>query len=257
MKFTNRNVFISPKARIGKNVKIGNNTTIYDNVTIEDNTIICNDCHIGEPLTDYYTNDDYQNPSTLISKNSLIRSHNIIYAGNKIGCNFITGHRVIIRINNIVGNNCSVGNETEIHGKSVIGNNVRLHSDVVICEHSNIGNYVWIAPGTILTNDFTPPSNSLFGPKIGNYTIIAVNVVTLPGVKIGKHCLLGASSLITKDVEDFSVMVGNPAKYFCDIRELKSKKSNKSHYPWPYNFSRGMPWEDIGYEQWLKEKETS
>ena len=54
MKFNNRNVVISPSAKIGKNVRIGDNVTIYDNVILKDNITICNDCVIGEPLVSYY-----------------------------------------------------------------------------------------------------------------------------------------------------------------------------------------------------------
>jgi len=81
MKFNNRNIHISSSAKMGSNVKIGDNTVIYDNVEIGDNTIIANNCVIGEPINDYYHNKDYQNPVTKIGKNSLIRSHAIIYAG--------------------------------------------------------------------------------------------------------------------------------------------------------------------------------
>ncbi len=252
MKFTKKNVTISSTAKIGKNVKIGNNTVIYDNVTIGDNSIICNDCHIGEPLTNYYKNKNYINPPTKIGANCLIRSYAIVYADNVLGDNLVTGHRIILRTQNKLGNNCSIGNNTELHGSSIIGNNVRLHSDVCICENSRIGNFVWIFPGTILTNTHTPPTTQLIGPVIGDYSVIASNVLTLAGIKVGKHCLLGASSLITKDVEDFSVMIGNPAKKLCDIRKLKSKSNNNTYYPWPYNFERGMPWENIGFKKWLK-----
>ena len=251
MKFNNRNVFISPSAKIGANVKIGDNTVIYDNVTIGDNTIICNDCQIGEPTGDYYKNDDYQNPPTVIGSDCLIRSHSIIYATNVIGNHLITGHHIMVRTGNKIGNNCSIGNGTELHGDAIIGNYVRLHSDVCICEHAVIGNYVWIFPGSILSNGVNPPGNLLLGPQIGDYTVLAVNVVVLPGVKIGEHCLLGASSLITKDVSAYSVMVGNPAKYVNDIREVKSKQTGEKYYPWPNNFERGMPWAGISYNEWL------
>lgn len=253
MKFNNRNVIISSSAKIGTNVKIGDNTVIYDNVVIGDNTIICNDCHIGEPLTDYYRNDNYLNPETKIGANCLIRSHTIIYVQNRIGNSLTTGHRVIIRANNLIGNNCSIGNETEIHGLAKLGNYVRLHSDVCICENADIGNFVWIAPGTILTNDASPPSNVLKGPIIGDFTMIAVNVVTLPGVQIGEHCLIGAAALVTRDVKNYSVIVGNPGKYLCDIRDIKPSEVEGIHYPWPYNFDKGMPWEEIGYKKWLED----
>ena len=71
MKFNNNN-YISDKAIIGNNVKIGDNTIIYDNVIIEDNTIIANNCVIGEPLNDYYFNENYENPKTIIGKTLLL-----------------------------------------------------------------------------------------------------------------------------------------------------------------------------------------
>ena len=106
MKFNNRNVFISPSAKIGHNVKIGDNTVIYDNVILEDNVTICNDCIIGEPLNNYYSDDNYKNPPTVIGKNSMIRSHSIIYANSTFGEGFSTGHRVTIRENAKFGKYC-------------------------------------------------------------------------------------------------------------------------------------------------------
>ena len=97
MKFNDKNITIGKNVILGENVKIGDNTIIYDNVIIGDNTIICNDCVLGEPLNDYYHSEDYQNPQLLIGKNSLIRSHCIIYAGSTLGDNLQTGHRVTIR----------------------------------------------------------------------------------------------------------------------------------------------------------------
>lgn len=96
MKFNNRNVFISDKAKIGNNVRIGDNTLIYDNVIIKDNCIIANDCIIGEPTNGYYFR-RLSKSETIIEEGALIRSHTILYAGSKFGKNFSTGHRVTIR----------------------------------------------------------------------------------------------------------------------------------------------------------------
>jgi hypothetical protein len=60
---------------------------------------------------------------------------------------------------------------------------------------------------------------------------------------------------VTKNVGDFSLMLGVPAKKKCDIREIESReKKGDKYYPWMYNFDRGMPWSDFGYEEWLKNK---
>jgi acetyltransferase-like isoleucine patch superfamily enzyme len=254
MKFNNRNIHISPTAKIGSNVKIGDNTVIYDNVEIGDNTVICNDCIIGEPLGDYYKNEGYENPATKIGANGLIRSHAIIYASNEIGDHFISGHHIMLRAGNKIGHHSSVGNFTELHGDANIGNYVRLHSNVCICEYAIVHDYVWIFPGSILSNGVTPPGNILIGPEIGSYSVLAVNAVVLPGVKIGEHCLIGAATVVTKDVADYQVAVGSPAKIKGDVRNLKSKATGEAHYPWPERFDRGMPWQGEDYNEWLNKQ---
>lgn len=252
MKFNNRNVYISPNATLGKNVKIGDNCSIYDNVVIDDDTIITNDCVIGEPLPGYYTDSDYKNPETLIGKNSLIRSHSIIYAGCQIGESFSSGHRVTIREYSIIGKHCRIGTVSDLQGHLQIGDYCWFHSNVHIGQQSKIGNFVFIYPYVVLTNDPTPPSNICIGPSIGDYSQIAVFSVLLPGVKIGKHCLVGAGSVVGKEVPDYQLALGSPAKILKDVREIKSRETGESHYPWPQRFDRGMPWQNSSFEEWEK-----
>ena len=255
MKFNNRNVFISDSAIIGKNVKIGDNSSIYDNVVIEDNCIIGNDCIIGEPLQSYYNNEVYENPKTIIGENSLLRSHTIIYCGSEFGAGFSTGHRVTIREYTKFGKQCRVGTVSDIQGYSTFGNHCWLHSNVHIGQKSSIGNFVFIYPYVVFTNDPTPPSDICIGPTIGDYSQIAVFSVLLPGVKIGKHCLIGAGSVVGKNVEDYQLVVGSPAKFIKDVREIKSRETGEIHYPWPYRFKRGMPWSEIGFDEWTNSNE--
>jgi UDP-3-O-[3-hydroxymyristoyl] glucosamine N-acyltransferase len=251
MKFNNRNVYISDKARIGNNVKIGDNTTIYDNVVIEDDVIIANDCVIGEPLNDYYFK-SYDNPTTVVGKGSLIRSHAIIYSGVTLGENFSTGHRVTIREQSVFGKNCRVGTLSDIQGYVTFGDYCWLHSNVHIGQTSKIGNYVFIYPYVVFTNDPTPPSNICNGPTVGDYSQIAVGSVLLPGTVIGKHCLVGAGAVVGGNINDYKLVLGSPGKEVKDVRDIKNKETGLSHYPWPENFERGMPWEGVGYENWLK-----
>ena len=122
MKFTGRNLFVSPNAKIGKNVRVGDNCTVYDGVEIGDNSIICNDTVLGEPLASYYRDPAYINPPTIIGHDSLIRSHSIIYAGCTIGPRFSSGHRITLRENTIIGESCSIGTMSDIQGDVKLGN---------------------------------------------------------------------------------------------------------------------------------------
>jgi acetyltransferase-like isoleucine patch superfamily enzyme len=253
MKFNNRNVFISSTATIGVNVKIGDNCSIYDNVVIKDNSVICNDCVIGEPLAGYYSDAGYTNPVTTIEANALVRSHTIIYAGCNIGESFSCGHRVTIRENSKIGKFCRIGTVSDLQGNLEMGDYCWLHSNVHIGQGSKLGNFVFIYPYVVLTNDPTPPSNVCIGPAIGDYSQVAVFSVLLPGVKIGKHCLVGAGSIVGKDVADFQLVLGSPAKPIKDVREIKSRETGESHYPWPYRFDRGMPWQDRNFDEWERQ----
>lgn len=256
MKFNNINVFISPKASIGKNVKIGDNTIIYDNVIIGDDTIISNNCVIGEPLNSYYSDiAQYENPKTIIGANSLIRSHAIIYAGSTFGESFSCGHRVTVRENTIFGNHCRLGTLCDIQGHARFGDYCWLHSNVHIGQGSTIGNFVFIYPYVVFTNDPTPPSNNCVGPTVGDFSQIAVFSVLLPGVKIGKHCLVGAGSVVGKDVPDYQLVLGSPAKSVKQVQEIKSRETGASHYPWPYRFERGMPWENKSFDEWFNDQD--
>jgi acetyltransferase-like isoleucine patch superfamily enzyme len=255
MKFNSRNVFISPKAKLGKNVQIGDNTVVYDNVEIGDNTIICNDCVIGEPNNSYYKDIQFfENPSTKIGSNSLIRSHNIIYSGSEFGDNLVTGHRATIRENALFGRNCLISTLVDVQGNCKIGDYSRLYSNVHVAEKTTLGKFVFIYPYSIFTNDPQPNSNNLLGSNVDDFSIITVHCCILPGVKIGKHSLIGANSVVSRDVDDFSFVIGSPAKKVKDIREIRSKSNpDENYYPWPINFERGMPWENSGFKNWEKE----
>ena len=226
MKFNNYNVQISRKAIIGNNVRIGDNTIIYDNVTIGDNTVICNDCVLGEPLNNYYSNSNYENPPLLIGANSLIRSHSIFYAGSSLGDFLQTGHRVTVREYTKAAKHCSFGSYTDIQGYCKIGNYVRMHSYVNIGQQSEIGDFVFLYPFS--------------------------GAVLLPGTVIGANSLVGANSTVEGYFEDDSFISGSPAKRICTLSKapLFDLETKKRHYPWPYHFKRGMPWENCGFENW-------
>jgi acetyltransferase-like isoleucine patch superfamily enzyme len=253
MMFNDLNVRVSPKASIGKNVRIGDNTIIFDNVVIEDNVTIAHNCVIGEPLNDYYSNNEYNNPVTVIGANSLIRSHAIIYAGNKLGENVSTGHRVTLRENNLIGHHTVIGTLSDVQGNVTIGQYCRLYSNVHISSLSVIGDFVSLYPYVVMTNDPYPPSDDQKGGTIDDYTQVGAHSVILSAVKVGKNCLIGANSSVTKNIPEFSLAMGDPARIVMDIRKYVVLGKGRL-YPWMYRFSRGMPWEKEGYEAWLGRK---
>ncbi len=160
----------------------------------------------------------------IIGDNAVIRSHTVIYAGNRIGDNFQTGHGVLIRENNTIGNNVSVGSHTVIERDNVIEDNVRIHSHCFIPEFVLIKKKAWLGPRVTILNVLHPPC-----PKfeecaksviIEENAKIGGNVTILPRVRIGKNSLIGAGAVVTKDIPPDSVAVGNPARVIKSIKEL-------------------------------------
>jgi len=245
-----KTAIISPKAKIGNNVKIGHYTVIYDNVVIGDDTVIEGFCEIGVP------SDLAKEKTLFIGKDSLIRSHSIFYEGSIFKEKLVTGHRVTVRENTKAGINIQIGTLNDIQGDCEFGDYVRMHSNVHIGKFAKIGNYVWIFPYVALNNDPHPPSDVILGVVIEDFAVIATMAVILPGFTVKEHSLVGAGSIVNKDVPAYMVVSGNPAKVICKTEAIRyqSKGKNVSAYPWPRHFTRGYPESSI--EEWKKKFKT-
>lgn len=185
----------------------------------------------------------------VIGENALIRSDTIIYGDSTIGAHFQTGHRVTIREGTHAGEHVRIGTLSDIQGHCEIGNYVNMHSNVHIGMMSKIHDYVWIFPYVVLTNDPQPPSERLLGVEIEEFAVVATMSIVLPGVHIGKDAMVGAGSVVTKNVTNETVVFGNPARPHGSIRDIRDA-DGKSTYPWRKHFDRGMPWTGVGYDVW-------
>ena len=91
-------------------------------------------------------------------------------------------------------------------------------------EYSELHDDAWLGPNVVLTNAKYPVSpgvkESLEGPVIGKGAKIGANATILPGVKIGANALVGAGSVVVKDVPANSVVVGNPARVIKELNNL-------------------------------------
>jgi acetyltransferase-like isoleucine patch superfamily enzyme len=161
---------------------------------------------------------------TVIGDGACIGSHTVIYEGNRIGRHLATGHHVLIREENEIGDDVSVGSGSVIEHHVLIGCRVRLHSNVFVPEFSVLEDDCWLGPNVVLTNAKYPQSprvkQGLRGPIVGRHAKIGANATILPGVRIGPHALVGAGAVVTRDVDAYAVVAGNPARVVKSVKDL-------------------------------------
>ncbi len=162
--------------------------------------------------------------ATFIGDGAVLRSHTVIYCGCRIGANFQTGHGALVREYNEIGDDVSIGSGSIVEHRVKIGRGVRLHSHVFVPEFTVLEDDCWLGPNVVLTNARYPRSprakESLVGPHIEKQAKLGANVTVLPGVRIGENALVGAGSVVTKDVPPGAVVVGNPARVINHISRL-------------------------------------
>lgn len=122
-----------------------------------------------------------------------------------------------------IGSNCNICAHTLIENDVIIGNNVTVKSGVFIWDGSRIEDDVFIGPNATFTNDIMPRSkvypDTFKGITVKKGASIGANATILPGIEIGEYAMIGAGAVVTKDVPDRAVVVGNPAKIIRYITE--------------------------------------
>jgi acetyltransferase-like isoleucine patch superfamily enzyme len=193
---------------------------LYANVLLGEGSLVEDYCLIGAPPRGHKDGE----LATIIGEGAVIRSHTVIYAGNVIGRHFQTGNKVNIRESNRIGDNVSIGTLSVIEHHVEIADNVRIHTQAFVPEFSILEEGCWIGPNVALTNAKYPQSpgvkDSLVGPVIRRGAKIGANATLLPGVVIGENALVGAGSVVVRDVPPGTVVAGNPARVIGKMADL-------------------------------------
>lgn len=161
----------------------------------------------------------------VIGDDAVIRSHTVIYGGVTIGARFQSGHWVLVREDTTVGDDCSLGTGSVVEFSVTIHDGVRLHSQCFVPEHSVLEEGCWLGPRVVVTNARFPASpqtkQSLEPVLIKRRAKVGANATLLPGVVLGIGCLVGAGAVVTRDVPDDAIVVGNPARQVGRVSELR------------------------------------
>ena len=137
------------------------------------------------------------------------------------GCNIGEGTKIWhfshIMNNCTIGKNCNIGQNVVISPGVVLGNNVKIQNNVSIYTGVTCDDDVFLGPSCVFTNVINPRSavnrrDQYSKTHVGKGASIGANATIVCGHDIGKFAFIGAGAVVTKNVPDYALLVGNPAK---------------------------------------------
>jgi len=148
-----------------------------------------------------------------------VDSHAVVDDGVEIGKDTKIWHFSHIQSGSKIGKKCVVGQNVNIGNHVSIGNFVKIQNNVSVYEGVTLEDYVFCGPSVVFTNILNPRSKY---PQVGaQYYIrtlvkegasLGANSTIVCGITIGRFAMVGAGAVVTKDIPDFALVVGNPGR---------------------------------------------
>lgn len=154
----------------------------------------------------------------------LLKRHVFLGDDLKIGSGVQVWDFAYLSSNVVIGDNTIVGRNVYIGAGVKIGKNVKIQNNVLLYEGAIVGDGVFLGPNVVVTNDLYPRATidntlkkrkdwNLITTSISNNASLSANVVVVCGNRVGAFSLIGAASVVTRDVPDYSLSTGNPARH--------------------------------------------
>jgi acetyltransferase-like isoleucine patch superfamily enzyme len=138
-----------------------------------------------------------------------------------------------------IGDETKIGTFVEIQKNSIIGKRCKISSHSFICEGVEIADEVFIGHGVLFTNDNYPRATTMEGlvqaepdwellpTRVRRRASIGSNATILPGITIGENAMIGAGAVVTRDVPDYAIAVGVPARIVGDVRNREGRAAER------------------------------
>lgn len=214
------NVVIGENVEFGENVVIGNNVVIYENTKIGSNVIIMDNAVIGKKPTRAKSSimpevKDF--PPCEIGNGVTVGTSAIVYVNAKIADDVFIADLATVREKVTVGEGTIVGRGVAIENECTVGKKCKIETNAYITAYSTIGDYVFIAPCVVTTNDnYMARDKERYkhfkGTTVKTGGRIGANATILPGLTINEDGTVAAGSIVSRDVEKETLVVGTPAK---------------------------------------------
>ena len=152
-----------------------------------------------------------------MEKNYFVHESSYVDEGAEIGEGTKVWHFTHIMSGAKVGKKCSIGQNVNIGGKAIIGNGVKIQNNVSLYDDVIIEDDVFCGPSCVFTNVINPRAfierkHEYKQTLIKKGASIGANATIVCGVTVGEYALIGAGSVVTKDVPPYALVYGNPAR---------------------------------------------
>jgi len=209
-----RAVEIGPGCSIGAYAVICGGTVLRENARIDEHALV------GTPERGYAIGQVYPGAgaSTVIGGEAVVRAGAVIYAGAEVGDGTVVGHYTLLRSFVIVGEGSQLGHHLTVERASSIGAQVRCSPGSHITSSCVLADRVFLGAGVRTVNDreltWRHPDRGpeLMPPRFARGARVGSGSVILAGVTIGQNALVGAGSVVTRDIPAGSVAYGVPAR---------------------------------------------
>ena len=207
-------VTIGAGCRVGPFAVIHGGTSLADGVRVEEHAVA------GKPEHGYAVGKIYDGTgaSTVIGAGSVIRSGAIVYAATRIGSETVIGHHALLRSCVIVGDRAQLGHNLTVERDARIGDEVRCSPGSHITSSCVLAGHVFLGAGVRTVNDrfliWRDPEREpdLRAPRFERGAKVGSGSTILAGVTVGEDALVGAGSVVTRDVPPHAVAYGVPAR---------------------------------------------
>lgn len=217
---TMRPVTIRSGAVIGAFAVVHGGTAIGEQVRIEEHTVV------GTPELGYAVGRIYPGAGagTVIGAGAVLRSGAVVYADVAIGVNVLIGHHTLLRTGAQVGTETQLGHHLTVERATRIGREVRCSPGSHITSSTVLADRVFLGAGVRTINDkmltWRDPHHKpmLAAPRFDTDAKVGSGTTVLAGVTVGEHALVGAGSLVTRDVPAGALAYGCPARVHKEAR---------------------------------------
>ncbi len=177
----------------------------------------------------------------------LVHESSYIDQGVRIGAGTKIWHFSHVLSDSHIGTNCNIGQNVVIGPDAVVGNNCKIQNNVSVYKGVTLEDGVFCGPSMVFTNVYNPRSeikkmDQVRPTLVKHGATIGANATIICGITIGRYAFIGAGAVVTTDVPDYALEVGNPSKQIgwvcycgerlnsklcCDICGKQYEKNNK------------------------------